>query len=178
MAVEPKKRRAPRVAHCIEDIALEQLLARCHDDGGCLVWDRSSSVCGPEWNVAGKVWSVRRLLWELTRGPIAPKYQVNVSCGCAGCVHPDHLVCRTRSAALRGRVRTLAERARIAQSKRAKATAVLSEALVREIRTSSETLTQIGRRLELAPSLVHKVRAHLLWRDYCSPFAGLGQRAA
>jgi len=175
MAVEQTKRRAPRVAHHIEDITLDHLMARCIDDGGCLVWARSTSAAGPEWNVAGRVWSVRRLLWELTRGPIGAKMQLSVSCETPGCVHPDHLICRSKSSALKGRVRPLAERARIAKAKRAGNT-VLNDELVRDIRASVESLTQIGRRLSLPVSLVHKVRAHQLWRDYVTPFTGLGAR--
>lgn len=89
----------------LQHLTLPDLMARAHDDGaGCLVWDGYAlHGTAPQWRIDYQLWPVRRLLWELVHGPIRTKHQIGLSCTEPLCVHPDHLVSRTRSSIQKGR---------------------------------------------------------------------------
>lgn len=165
--------RGPVIA-TIQDITLADLLARCEDDGDCLIWQGYADRIGsPQWRVGGACWPVRRLLWVLTRGAVPAKHQVAVSCGERGCVHPDHLVCRSRSRLQMGQARSQAVRIRIALTKRARNRSPLTAEIVAAIRASAETSTALEQRYGLPRGRASKVRRGETWRDYANPFAGL-----
>jgi len=172
-ATTPGRRRGPAIP-AIGDITLAHLQARTTEEGDCMLWDGYTDRIGsPQWRVGGKCWPARRLLWELTRGPVPAKHQVSAHCGIAGCVHPDHLVCRTRSRIQRGARRSPATAIRIALTHRAKATARLTPAVVAAIRASDEPGRVLEQRYGLSAGRASRVRSGAVWRDYSNPFAGL-----
>lgn len=158
---------------CLPDIGLLDLLARTESDGECLDWTGyAAGGTEPQWRVQGQFWLVRRLMWTLTRGPIRPKHQVAVSCGSDRCVHPDHLVSRTRSAVMTGKPKALKHRIGIALARRR--ASMLTPELVREVRGSAEPGNVIERRLGLQKGYASRIRRETVWKNYSSPFAGLG----
>lgn len=158
------------------DITLAAFMARVQDEGDCLMWTGHASLGRfPQWRIDGKLHAVRRLVWQLTRGEVKPGLQVGVSCGCDRCVHPDHLVARTKSKALVGKPVTPDHRARITIGRRAKSS--LSMEIAREIRASDEPGNVLEARYGLNAGYASKIRTGAVWVDLSSPFAGLGARA-
>lgn len=174
-ATTPGRVRGPSIP-TIEHITLADLALRTEqaEAGGCMVWaGHADRIGSPQWRVDGKCWPVRRLLWTLTRGPVPAKQQVGVSCGVPGCVHPDHLVCRTRARVQKGKPRPAATKLRIAATKRAANTAGLTPAIAAAIRSGNETIAAAAARYGICKSHAWRIRRGEAWRDFSSPFAGL-----
>ena len=151
------------------------------EDGDCLVWQRSCSNGHPALRVGDKTKLVRRFLWEQGHGAIPAGGIVRMTCNTPKCVSPEHTELTTyRKLAkklgafglMSGPVRSAA----IARTKR-KTQAKLTDAAVRDIRTSCETTIVLAARYGVAQAHVSKVRKHKAWRDFTSPFMGLGARA-
>ena len=161
-----------------DTLRLDDLLARVVDCGGCLVWQGWSQQGNhPQWRMGGrkksKSMSVRRMLWELTRYRLGRHQQVGVGCGTPNCVHPDHLVARTQSVAMRGPKSPL-HALHIAQGKRRGAK--ISQADVDMVRADGACMKVEALRLGMSLSHVRNIRAGRRWRELYSPFAGLGSR--
>lgn len=156
-----------------QEITLADLMRHVEDDGECLIWmSHANDGRYPQWRIGGKLFAARRVIFELVHGAIKPKEQVGVSCGCELCVHPDHLVARSRSKVNTGRVQTAATKIRIARTKIASA-GKLTDEQVREIRASAERGTDIDARYGLSPGYASRIRLGLARKDFSSPWAGL-----
>lgn len=157
----------------LPDIGLGDLLSRAEDDGaGCLVWRGYAGPKNmPEWKIAHKGWTVRRLLWEITRGPIRAKNQIGVSCTEPLCVHPDHLVSRTKSVALKGVVTSSATKIRLAMKGRARSRLTIEK--VREIRASDLPCSQMDKKMGLCKGYTSRIRLGQVWPDFENPYSGL-----
>ena len=100
-------------------ITLDWLQARTIEQDGCLVWDGYLDSNGsPQANINYRRTMVRRLVYQLTHERNPGKNFVGVCCTTYGCVHPDHLVARSRSVAFLGKPRNLLARAKIAAGRR------------------------------------------------------------
>ena len=159
----------------LRDVSLAQIMALAHDDGaGCLVWDGYALQGMPQIRIDYRAWPVRRLIWELVHGPIKRGHQIGVSCPDPMCIHPDHLVSRTKSQIQRGRIMPMSTRTRIALTKRSRSS--LTPELVREIRASDLPSIEIDRQIGMSDGYASRIRSGIVWADLSSPFAGLGAR--
>lgn len=160
----------------IPDVRLADLIARTEECGDCLEWTRHA-LDGkfPQWRVDGYLWPTRRLLWILTRGPIKPGQQVGVKCSNPLCVHPDHLVSRTKAKAAPRGPMPIVQRQRISSARRAKST--LDIETVRAIRASDEMAIDLDARYGLRAGYSSRIRLNKVWRDHANPFGGLGAHA-
>ncbi len=159
----------------LPDIGLVELLERAEPAGDCLEWTAYATPKNqPQWCIKGKCWPVRRLLWLLTRGPLKEGQQVGVGCVNELCIHPDHLIARTRSKALRGTKKSAGSRIRMALGKRKNS--ALSDEAVRLIRLSNEPGPALAKRHGICNSTVNRIRNGIYRKDYASPFAQLGAR--
>lgn len=151
------------------------------EEGDCLIWQRATTNGHPVWRIDGKSQLVRRHLWAITHSPIPKGRIVRTTCCNVRCVAIDHLKLTTYSALAKllgpavmgGLVRS----ANVARAKQNQPVAVLNWDLVREIRSSPETGAAISRRLGINKTLTSRVRRHQAWKEYSTPFAGLGARA-
>lgn len=161
----------------IEEITLADLQARTIEEGDCLLW-MGYAVEGkfPQWRVGDKLYPARRVVYEMTHGYVPKKLQIGTTCGCALCVHPDHLVARSRSKALRGKPLDLARKLKIAQTKRARSALSIDD--VRAIRASTAPGVEIDAQYGFSAGFASRIRLGLVWRDYAAFGAGLGARAA
>ncbi len=151
-----------------EQFTLERLLKRTEEDGDCLRWTGHANLgrfpqvrLGGE---AGRAYSVRRVLWVLTRGFLVHDWGVSVQCNCHElCVHPDHLLVRPPSAAQQGKPKPLltVRRMAIAQRKRSR----ITEEMVQEIRTSTAPGVEFDRRWNLGDGTAAHIRAGRARRD-------------
>lgn len=158
------------------DVGMDRILGRTREVGGCMEW-AGYAVEGkfPQIRVDSKCWPVRRLVWVLTRGATRSDLWVSNSCDNPLCVNPDHLVAHTRGKAMKGSVRTVAHRVKISNTKRQKS--VLTMEMVREIRSSDDTNPVLAERYGVAAGYIsHLRRGNAVWKEYVTPFAGLGAR--
>lgn len=159
---------------------IDTLHGLCHEVGDCWEWTRSCVNGHPTTRHGGKQWLVRRLVAQLTGDTLRKNYVVVTTCENPLCIHPEHLVQHTlrkhmtRMGEL-GRQGGLARAAKIAATKRAKY-AKLTEAQVRDIRASTAPLRELATQYGLSHGRLGGIRSGRFWRDFSSPFAGLGNR--
>lgn len=159
----------------LPEITLEWLEARVRaDDDGCWIWTGYTTKHGqPQARLNYQLVLVRRVVWEMTHDKeLKSTMWVAAKCNKPGCCHPDCMVARTRSQALKGRGMTLLRRAAIATAKRRNSD--IPDEVVAEVRASDEQARQMARRLGLTESYVSLVRRGKIRVDLRNPFAGLG----
>ena len=90
-------------------LPLEFILARCEEDGDCLIW--KGLVCGsgsPRCTTSRDKkrvnFQVRREMWEIKYGPVPPKHVLSVSCGNPRCL------CHLEAITKRENLRRVAQR--------------------------------------------------------------------
>lgn len=159
----------------LPEITLEWLEARVRaDDDGCWIWTGYTTKHGqPQARLNYQLILVRRVVWEMTHDKeLKSTMWVAAKCNKPGCCHPDCMVARTRSQALKGRGMTLLHRAAIATAKRRNSD--IPDEVVAEVRASDEQARQMARRLGLTASYVSLVRRGKIRVDLRNPFTGLG----
>lgn len=178
----------PHMATLIaETLELMHIAEQTEEVGDCLVWTGAMSSTGyPIMKVHGcPCATVRRILVGLVgdrRGSkdLAPRQPVLMTCDERTCIDPKHMLISTTAAvaqraADRGAFSSLARGAKIAASRRGNGK--LTEEIAAEIRLSDESGPVLSQRYGVNRSLVNNIKRGLAWRDYSSPFAGLGARA-
>ncbi|MEN9375996.1 MAG: hypothetical protein RL710_1153 [Pseudomonadota bacterium] len=158
---------------------IADIIHHCTEDADCLLWRRSCCNGHPAMKVGSKTMLVRRVLWQSAHGPIPKGRIVRATCGNVRCINPEHAELTTYQrlgkqlgalGVMSGPVRSAA----IARSKR-KTHAKLTEGAVREIRASNELGRVLAARFGVAQAHISKVQKHKAWREFSSPWAGLGQ---
>ena len=105
------------------ELTVSTLLAHTVEEGDCLIWTGHATYGKyPQVRSGGKVVPVRREIYQLIHGELPARIQVGVKCGCLLCVHPDHLIARTRAKAAKGKKLSPKHKLRIALTKRNKST--------------------------------------------------------
>lgn len=164
------------------NITIQAIKDRTEEVGECWIWQQGTTNGYPSMKVKGcgcKL--VRRIVVELDGRPAAPRQPVIVSCEEPLCVNPKHLQRSSikavaKQAAKKGVWSGKARCAKIAAAKRAAPGAKLTMEQAREIRLSEETGPVLAERYGVNRSLIKSIRAGRAWKDYSSPFAGLGAR--
>lgn len=165
--------------------AIEYIKARCNEDADCWIWPLACSGNGtPKVTIGArperKQWAVRRLI-ATEMGLQIDGMLVTNTCGDPLCVCPDHVLVVTKKEMATlitertGHPYRIERRAKIAATQRARLSKLTPE-VVAEIRASNETHAQIAERLCVSKRKVGAIRRHEAWKDYSSPFAGLGAR--
>jgi hypothetical protein len=158
---------------------LEKLMARTKDDAGCKVWQGGCvNRTHPAINTTGGVKLVRRLVWAAANGPIPAGKIIRCTCGTPKCINPECLELTTykklgKELGAIGVMSGPTRSAAIARAKR-KTQSKLTQESVDAIRSSSETTVALGERYGISQAHVSKVRMNKAWRDFSSPWAGLG----
>jgi hypothetical protein len=158
-------------------LSLEAILARCTEEGECLLWGGSVTSDGypcvrhrPQSQVR-----IRRKVWELANDKtLADGLYIVDTCDRRLCCNPKHLKPNTRKqqmelASRRGKLKNPLRAARIARTKRA-TEAKLDEAKARDVferyharKESGETLAVIAADYDVHLSLVHKIGSGRAW---------------
>lgn len=159
----------------IEDITLDWLLSRVHeDDDGCLIWTESvnphSGLPVMRWYESMK--TVRSVVYLLIHGQMRKGKRTALSCGKKLCVHPDHVLAQNWNASLKGREIPIDTRIKIAMGQRKKSR--LTDEQVQSIRSAIGTIREIGPEFGISYAHAAYIRRDEVRRDYSSPFAGLG----
>lgn len=160
---------------------LEKLKARCEEEGDCWVWQGCVNNGVPVASINGVNSTVRRALYKLAHGEIGSGLVMITTCNDPRCINPDHARVVTRAilaqemgaaGIMGGTVRS----AKISKTKRLKYSKI-SVDIAQEIRVSNETGVALSKRYGVGQSLVSSVRLHKAWKEYSTPFSGLGARA-
>lgn len=158
----------------------KRIRARCIEDGDCLIWQGYSlSGRNPQIKYQGKVLLVRRVLWEAKNGPIPAGKHIAVTCSTPNCVH--HIQAETCSetqkrAGEKGMYSTPQRCAKIAATKQAQCSPLTLEQ-VQDIRYGPGTAKDAALRHGVGHTTAAGIRRGDRWKEYSSPFTGLGARA-
>jgi hypothetical protein len=156
-------------------ITADWLLARVVEREGCLIWQLEAANNGkdPRGTIDKQRFYVRRAIWSAMHDGRQPRSdrQLGITCGCDLCVEPAHIIARTKSEALTGRVMPMLQRARIAETKRKKSN--LRQEAIPGILASPLSGAAEAELHGISKDMVNKIRAGIFRRDYNSPFAGL-----
>jgi hypothetical protein len=158
------------------------------EDNGCWTWIGAVSSTGhPIINLRQRIKGlprkgctlVRRFVFMLNGGTLKPREPIGVKCNNPLCVNPAHLYQSTVSrvakrAAANGAWKSPDRAARISIAKRKNAK--LNIEMAREIRLSPEPGPVLAARYGVDKSLVNNIKRGVVWKDYSSPFSGLGAR--
>lgn len=162
------------------DGTIEAIYARCIEEGECWIWQGPVDTHGvPIMRITGsrKLHSVRRHILQIN-GRVLGKLRATNTCSVPLCVNPEHAVgwtmkqLITRAAQETGYANNRLRNAKIAAKKRA--LSPIPPELIEEIRTSPESGRAIALRLGHCQATIQAIRAYETWKDYNSPFAGLG----
>jgi len=161
-------------------VTLDDIKARCDEVGDCWEWKGAYSPHGtPVMYARAERTTVRRVVWRILKGePLDPKLMAGVKCNNPRCVHPDHVKPKTKAQVLGGMAKNgnqALRAAKIAASQR-KRSAKLDETKVAHIRASNATNVALAAELGVHHSLISAIRKGRAWRQFASPFAGVGAR--
>lgn len=164
-------------------ITLDEIKARCEEVGDCWIWQGATSDTGYPImkRGAGPCLLVRRVVAGIKGTPPAARQPVVVTCGEKCCCNPDHVRLSTvkkvaEAAAKAGAYSSIDRCAKVAKARRAAPGAKLNEGKARDIRLSAKTSAALATEYGVSLSLIKSIRAGRAWKDYASPFAGLGAR--
>ena len=161
-------------------LTINWLRTRVVIEGDCWVWTgcmNGSTKAVPVARIAGRSVTVRRVAAHLG-GHQQKARRFSVTCGNPRCVNPNHVIdeslVRVKKERFRLKVSEHERRAKIASTKRKNAT--LTADMVAEIRASDEPGYTIAKRMGVTPKVVYDARSYRTWKDYSSPWAGMGAR--
>jgi hypothetical protein len=155
------------------------------EETGCMEWQgdfNGRNHDTPSMIMGGKRVPVRRVVMQEAGKWIRGRLATN-TCRNPACVAEEHALALTRkqlqqrTASSTNYGKSLATRAAIAKSRQTGSRAVLTAEAVREIRESPMLLREAAEKFGCSLKTVSKARNYQTWKEYSSPFAGLGSRA-
>lgn len=161
-------------------MTLDDIKARCEEVGECWEWQGSYTTSGsPMLYHRGERTTVRKVVYAIKHGRELPDGHVASNC-CRNprCVRDEHVRGITKAQMLessRANTNQQLRAARIAATKR-RTDAKLTDEQVQMVRESSETNLALADQLGVHHSLLSAIRNGRKWREFGSPFAGLGAR--
>jgi hypothetical protein len=185
-----KKSKNPQTKTLVnETMLMMRVVMHVEDDGDCWEWTGATSSTGhPIINVRQDVPGmprkgchlVRRLVRVLDGHEITAREPIGCRCNNKLCVNPAHLfqssVAKVAQKAAKAGAWTGAARARKISAKK-RANAKINFEIASEIRLSTDSGPVLAERFGVHKSLVNSIKRGVVWRDYSTPFAGLGARA-
>lgn len=158
----------------ISEITLDWVYARVVEQDGCLIWkDKcAKTTAGPNARIGGKLMSMRRVIWVLSREKqILKKRRVVTSCGNPKCLHPDHLQALFNNEIRRGIKPSINHRARVAQAMRAKS--AWSDDQIREVAQSVGSVRAVAAQYGMSKAYVSNIRRNKARVDFTNPYLQL-----
>lgn len=161
-----------------KDELMAAIAEKSVEEGECLLWLGGSAKV-PHVHIKGRKENIRKLLAILRGDPIMPGTFFGCSCGVDKCIAEEHIAQRTRLQHARhfgkqGAYSGPVKIAKMAATKRARSK--LDDEKVAAIRASTKTSVQLSAEYGVAASYITSIKAGKLWKNYASPFAGLGAR--
>ena len=158
---------------------LETILARTDEVGECLEWQGIMHNGTPQIRIDRKLLSVRRAIRELQGKPASSSVFLATSCGNPKCVHPDHIMARTKTQHMQAMGKLIQHNhpVRIAKLQKAKASERKLDATgLALVLTDPRRAQDVAEELNVSKSLVTRIRRGEAYRQVSAasnPFAGL-----
>lgn len=158
---------------------LETILARTDEVGECLEWQGIMNNKTPQVRIDGKLLTVRRFIRDLQGKPASANVFLVPSCGNQKCVHPDHIMDRTRAKHMQvmGKLVQHNHPVRVAKLQKAKASErVLDDNGLAVVLTDPRRAQDVADELRVSKSLVNRIRKGTAYRQVSAatnPFSGL-----
>lgn len=152
--------------------------SRCVEDGDCLIYQRGRGKL-PYVTIDRKKVNIRKLVVLAAGGRVIEGGFFGSCCETPRCIAEGHIRQRNRKqhgqhfGAL-GVYSATGKVARMAATKRAKSK--LDDEKVAAIRASDKSSMALSKEYGVAASYITSIKAGKLWKNYSSPFAGLGAR--
>lgn len=159
------------------------LMSRIHADsveeGDCLIWQKGRTGV-PYMQIDGEKINVRKAILLAKGERVVKGAMYGCTCRQPMCVAEDHIAMRNRNQHAQyfaglGAYSAPAKIAKMAMTKRRKSK--LDDEKVMAIRASEKTAKQLSAEYGVAASYISSIKAGNLWKNYSSPFAGLGARS-
>lgn len=152
------------------------IAANSVEEGDCVIWLRGKGKI-PQITRDGTKHNIRKLLTVMNGGRVSKGSMFGCSCGNSKCVAEEHISQRTRQQhgayfGNRGAYSGPLKIAKMAATKRSKSK--LNDEKVAEIRASTKSAKALSAEFGVAASYITSIRNGNLWKNYSSPFAGLG----
>lgn len=163
---------------------LRSIVERCEDDGGCLRWLRAVNNEGhPMMRLAGTTVAVRRVVYLLAKGPLAPGELAVCTCECGRCVEPEHMQAMghgrmMRLRARQGRMRSPVRAAKTAERMRAASRWSDEDIAAARATAGTGTLAERAAPFGMSPTYLSALDRGQWRNPVASPWAGMGQRTA
>ncbi|WP_315125266.1 hypothetical protein [Comamonas antarctica] len=165
-------------------ITLDDIKARCVEEGDCWIWQGAVSDAGYPImkRYGGPCLLVRRVAIALAGREPKPRQPVACTCDDKRCVAPAHLKLSTwskvgKTAAAKGSYSGKARCAKVSAGRRANGNLKLNAEIARTIRESVESGPVLSARYGVNRSLINAIKRGDIWKEYAnSPFSGLGAR--
>lgn len=158
-----------------DDMALREIEGRCKPSHGCLVWTGYiDPKRGPmvALGTHGKPTSVRRVIWQIKRGPLGYQDTVRVQESCEpGCASYAHMRVGRREEPFTGRKIATLTRSRIAAAHQSRAK--LNWDKVRAIRASDELPRVLAERYGVDVCTIYDVLKQRTWCEFGGMFTAL-----
>jgi hypothetical protein len=158
---------------------LETIHALCVEYGDCWEWQRSlNSQKMPQTRHGGKIVSVRKLAYQLAGHKVKGKNVVFPTCNNRKCVNPAHIQQTSVAIFMREqnklRVKSLTTKQKL--STIARKHSKLTPELVEQIRSGDKSQRQWARETGITQKTIWQAANGMTWKEYASPWSGLGQR--
>lgn len=149
---------------------MDHILARCVEDGECLIWQGATNKSGtPQMRNLGVMDGVRRVVARLHGRTIVAGRIAIADCGHQLCVANAHvkLLRWDEFSVIAGKKSAANPAAKAARTaaRRARPDVVLSLEKAAEIRASTETNAQLQKKYKCAPETIRAVRIGKHWVD-------------
>lgn len=154
-----------------------RIRARCVEEGECILWQGWTNSSGnPIYWDGGKTKQLRRLVAEKVSGiKLRDGDRAFMTCRNVACLEPSHIAKGKGTEWSRGMPKSLAQNKKISDDRRSKSRLSMDD--IREIRASDLGHSAVGKKYGIDRGHVMKIRNHDIWKDYVTPFAGLGARS-
>lgn len=154
---------------------------KCTEVGDCLIWTGRKTDSGyPRMTRDGREFIVRREMAAMKIGrALTPREMATCTCGERACLEWDHIAVQDiqrvrQQTGAKGKYSTPSKGIRLAIARRQGAK--IDMETVKAIRASQDASHVEAAKHGISSSMVRRIRSHQKWRDYSSPFAGLGAR--
>lgn len=146
----------------------QKIMARCTEDGDCLMWGGPMANGSPQIVVDQRYRQARRIVYEHAKGEIKDGTHPVMTCRNAKCLNPDHMRALTTKqigqlASKEGKFRSPSRRAAIALGKRAKSKK-LDAARVKDIK-AARTAREAAAKHNIHQSLAARIRRGEAWAE-------------
>lgn len=160
---------------------VQSVLDRSVEEGDCRLWTKAKDRQGnPLMRHGDNQHRVQNVIWKAAGNELPATHRLIMKCKNKDCILLEHMVRVDRTvpfkiAAAEGKWSGPARAAKLAKSARERIGMFEPDDIIK-IRASELTNVELANEYGCNKSSIAQIRRHLTYKDYSSPFAGLGAR--